>query len=61
MSNITEQVTTETSGNILKITVDREEKRNAMTPKMFKQLAAAYQELEDNDDSWVGVPVPPEY
>ncbi|MBV1930289.1 MAG: crotonase/enoyl-CoA hydratase family protein [Porticoccaceae bacterium] len=49
------QITTEQRGNIYLIGIDRPEKYNGFTPKMFTELADAYAELEHNDELWVGV------
>lgn len=49
------QVTSEVRGKLLIMTIDRPEKYNGLTPKMFTELSAAYTELEENDDIWVGV------
>ncbi len=48
-------VTTQLTGHILTITVDRQDKMNSFTPLMFDQLAAAFATLEATDDAWVGV------
>jgi len=42
-------------GKILMIGIDRPDKRNGFTPKMFEELAAAYSMLERTDDLSVGV------
>lgn len=49
------QVTTELRGKILLIGLDRTEKLNGLTPKMFEELTAAFRRLEDEDGIWVGV------
>ncbi|PCH53006.1 MAG: enoyl-CoA hydratase [Cellvibrionales bacterium] len=49
------QITTEQRGHIYLIGIDRPEKYNGFTPKMFAELADAYEELENNSDLWVGV------
>jgi|AZII01.1.fsa_nt_gi enoyl-CoA hydratase/carnithine racemase len=49
------QISTEVRGNIFLIGIDRPEKYNGFTPKMFSELADAYAELENNNDLWVGV------
>jgi enoyl-CoA hydratase/carnithine racemase len=49
------RVTTEVSGNLLKICIDRLEKRNGFTPKMFAELAAAYSRLERDPQLWCGL------
>ena len=48
-------ITTEQNGHILEITVDRQAKRNAFTPKMFTEMQAAYTRLDEEDDLWVGL------
>jgi enoyl-CoA hydratase len=40
------EVKTETRGHVLLIGIDRPEKRNGFTPKMFAELARAYTQLE---------------
>jgi enoyl-CoA hydratase/carnithine racemase len=42
-------------GRILVMTVDRVEKKNAFTPKLMNELAAAYTRLEDDPELFVGV------
>jgi enoyl-CoA hydratase len=49
------QVTTEQRGHLYLMGLDRPEKLNGLTPKMFEELTAAYNELETNDDLWIGV------
>ena len=49
------QITTEQRGHIYMIGIDRPEKYNGFTPKMFAELADAYAELEHNSDLRVGV------
>ncbi len=49
------QVTTEQRGHVYLMGLDRPEKLNGLTPKMFDELTVAYNELEDNNDLWVGV------
>lgn len=49
------QVTSEVRGRLLIMTIDRPEKYNGLTPKMFTELSEAYNELEDNDELRVGV------
>lgn len=44
-----------TEGHILIIEVDRQQKRNALTPMLIEDLARALTRLEDNADLWVGV------
>src|SRR5437764_14433247 len=50
------QVDTEVvDGRILVMTVDRVEKKNAFTPKISSELAAAYTRLDEDPDLFVGV------
>lgn len=49
------QITTEQRGALLLMGIDRTEKLNGLTPKMFEELTAAYNQLENNDDLRVGV------
>ena len=49
------QVRTEQRGHLLLISIDRPEKRNGFTPKMFNELAAAYSLLENSHDLRCGV------
>lgn len=49
------QVTTEQRGHLLIICIDRPEKRNGFTPKMFAELAAAYSRLENTAELRCGV------
>ena len=42
-------------GKKLIIEVDRHTKMNGFTPSMFDGISAAYEELEKDDDLWVGV------
>ncbi len=49
------QVTTETRGHLYLMGLDRAEKYNGLTPKMFTELTEAYNELEANDALRVGV------
>lgn len=50
------QVATEVvDGRILVMTVDRVEKKNAFTPKISAELAAAYTRLDDDPGLFVGV------
>jgi enoyl-CoA hydratase len=50
------QVQTEVvDDRILVMTVDRVEKKNAFTPKVSNELAAAYTRLDDDPDLFVGV------
>ena len=45
----------EQRGSLLLIGIDRPEKRNGFTPKMFAELAAAYTRLEEDSELRVGV------
>ena len=50
------QVRTEVvDDQILVMTVDRVEKKNAFTPKISNELAAAYTRLDDDPELFVGV------
>ncbi len=49
------QVTKEVRGNILLMGLDRAEKYNGLTPKMFTELTDLYNELDTNDALRVGV------
>jgi len=49
------QIKLEKRGALLLIGIDRPEKRNGFTPKMFAELAAAYTLLEQDPDLRVGV------
>ncbi len=49
------RVTTRRDGRILVITIDRPAKYNGFTPEMGLQLAAAYTELEQDEQLWAGV------
>lgn len=49
------QITTEQRGHLYLMGFDRPEKLNGLTPKMFEELTVAYNELENNDELWVGV------
>jgi enoyl-CoA hydratase len=49
------QIITETQGHVLLIGIDRAEKYNGFTPKMFEELTAAYDELDTNPELWCGV------
>lgn len=55
MSKQDGQITTEKRDHVILIGIDRPEKYNAFTPKMFEELSRAYLELEQNEDLWVGV------
>lgn len=49
------QVTIERKDNILLMGLDRPEKLNGLTPKMFDELTDAYNELENDDALRVGI------
>jgi enoyl-CoA hydratase len=49
------RVVVERRGRVLTIGIDRPEKRNGFTPKMFEELARGYSELERSDDVFVGL------
>jgi enoyl-CoA hydratase len=49
------QVKVEQRGNLLLIAIDRPEKRNGFTPKVFAELAGAYSMLERTHDLRCGV------
>lgn len=49
------QIKTEQRGHVLLIGIDRPEKRNGFTPKIFSELAAAYSSLEKSADLRCGV------
>lgn len=49
------QVKTEQRGHVLLIGIDRPEKRNGFTPRIFSQLAAAYSQLERTSELRCGV------
>jgi enoyl-CoA hydratase/carnithine racemase len=49
------QIVVEQRGPILLMGLDRVEKRNGFTPKMFKELGEAYTRLENSPDLFVGV------
>ncbi|CAH2917632.1 MAG: Enoyl-CoA hydratase (EC [uncultured Paraburkholderia sp.] len=44
------QIRVEKRGNLLLMGIDRPEKRNGFTPKMFAELARAYRQLEQSQD-----------
>ena len=48
-------VTTEVRDRILLIGLDRPAKMNGYTPQMARQLVAAFERLETEDDLWCGV------
>ena len=49
------QIKTEARGHVLLIGIDRPEKRNGFTPKIFSELAAAYSSLEKSPELRCGV------
>lgn len=49
------QITTERRGRLFLIGLDRREKLNGLTPKMFDELTAAYETFEQADELWVAV------
>jgi enoyl-CoA hydratase len=49
------QIKLEQRGRLLLIGIDRPEKRNGFTPKLFSELAAAYSRLEATPELWCGV------
>lgn len=49
------QVTIRQQGHILLIGIDRPEKRNGFTPKMFEELAKAFTRLEESPDLFCGL------
>ncbi len=49
------QVSVERRGPVLLMGMDRSEKLNGITPKMFNELTDAYNELNDDDELRVGV------
>ncbi|MBI1318818.1 MAG: crotonase/enoyl-CoA hydratase family protein [Candidatus Hydrogenedens sp.] len=49
------QVVTERRGRVFLIGIDRAEKYNGFTPKMFAELTAAYDELHTDPELWCGV------
>jgi enoyl-CoA hydratase/carnithine racemase len=53
--NLEGRVTTATQGHLLTITIDRPAKYNGFTPKMLRELAAAYTLLEREDEYWCAV------
>lgn len=50
-----EFVTTETEGNILKVTLNRPEVYNAMHPPMHHELSNVWDDFEANQDLWIAV------
>lgn len=49
------QITSERRGRLFLIGIDRHEKLNGLTPKMFEELIAAYETFEKDDALWVAV------
>lgn len=49
------RVHAERQGRILKIVIDRPEKKNAFSPAMLRQLSDALTDLDADDALWVGV------
>ena len=49
------QVIVEQRGRVLLIGIDRVEKRNGFTPRMFRELGEAFTRLENTPDVYVGV------
>lgn len=49
------RITTEVHDRVLVITIDRPAKYNGFTPKMLRELAAAYTRLEHDSELWVGL------
>jgi enoyl-CoA hydratase len=49
------QITVEQRGSVLLMGVDRVEKRNGFTPRMFRQLGEAFTQLENSPDLFVGL------
>src|SRR5439155_26006662 len=49
------QIRVEQRGHLLLICIDRPEKRNGFTPKMFDELARAYTRLEETPDIFCGL------
>jgi enoyl-CoA hydratase len=49
------QITVEQRGGVLLMGVDRVEKRNGFTPRMFRELGEAFTKLENSPDLFVGL------
>ena len=49
------RIVVEQQGHVLLMGVDRVEKRNGFTPRMFRELGEAYTRLEDSPDLFVGL------
>jgi enoyl-CoA hydratase len=52
---LNDRVTVELDGHVLRIGINRPEKRNAFDLRMIEQLSAAYEQLADNHEVRVGV------
>jgi len=52
---VTELVECRRDGHILVVTLQREEKRNAVDRALANELSAALDELDDDPDLWIGV------
>lgn len=50
-----DRIRSERIGRVLRITIDNAAKKNAFTPQMMVDLAAALTELDRDPDLWVGV------
>ncbi len=48
-------VGTERVGRVLVVTIQREEKRNAMNAEIAEGISAALDELDDDPELWVGI------
>src|SRR6185436_15249594 len=49
------RITTEREGRVMAIGIDRPKKLNGFSPQMLTELAQAFTELEQDEQSWVGV------
>ena len=49
------RITTERTGRVLAIGIDRAKKLNGFSPKMLVELAEAFTALERDEEAWVGV------
>ena len=49
------QISVEQRGHVLLMGIDRPEKRNGLTPRMWGQLRDAYTRLDEDEDLFVGV------
>lgn len=54
-ARMSDTVTTEVDGRVLRIGLNRAHKRNAFDLEMLGALAEAYTRLEDDDDLWCGL------